>query len=183
MIKLKIDSFGSGVQINSTRPPPATAPSSSTNACSILGAEELSKVRAPPKECKFFLWTVLLGRVWTAARRVRHGLQDDDSCTMCLQAAETPAHILLSCVYSREFWYLVLQRLGLHGCPVANVCSSISVGNSTPWCCSGAGFYGLKGMRVSSTHPSFSCGRASCFISFRERPRHGRQQASLCFQM
>jgi hypothetical protein len=41
--------------------------------CGISAARELSKIKAPPK-CKFSLWTVLLGRVWIAARRVHHGL-------------------------------------------------------------------------------------------------------------
>jgi hypothetical protein len=45
--------------------------------CSILGARELSKGK-----CKFFLWTILMGRVWTAARRVHDGLQDDDACAL-----------------------------------------------------------------------------------------------------
>jgi hypothetical protein len=44
---------------------------------------------------------------------VHHGLQDDNTCALCPQASETPAHLLLSCVYSRELWFLVLRRLGL----------------------------------------------------------------------
>jgi hypothetical protein len=73
-------------------------------------------------ECKFFLWTVLLGRVWAAARRVCHGLQDDDTCALCSQATETSAHLLASCVYTREFWFLILRRLGLRAViPTADV--------------------------------------------------------------
>lgn len=51
-------------------------------------------------------------RCWTAERR-RHGLQDDDSCVMCLQASETLDHILLGCVISPEVWDRLLSRLGL----------------------------------------------------------------------
>jgi hypothetical protein len=83
--------------------------------------QELSKTKAPPK-CKFFLWTVLLGRIWTASRRASHGLQEDDACTLCSQSSETPAHLLASCFYNREFWFLVLRRHGmLHVLPSANV--------------------------------------------------------------
>jgi hypothetical protein len=54
-----------------------------------------------------------MGRCWTADRRVRHGLQDEDSCALCSQAAETMVHLLLYCVYNREFWFLMLWHLGL----------------------------------------------------------------------
>jgi hypothetical protein len=50
----------------------------------LRGAKELWKVRAPPK-CKFFFWLLLHDRLWTAARRKRHGLQDDDVCIFCDQ--------------------------------------------------------------------------------------------------
>ena len=47
----------------------------------VEGATLLRKARAPPK-CKFFIWLVLHDRCWTAARRKKHGLQDDDSCSL-----------------------------------------------------------------------------------------------------
>jgi hypothetical protein len=93
----------------------------SIGKCGVPGAKELSKIKAPPK-CKFFMWSVLLGRVWTAARRVCHGLQDDDSCALCSQASETSAHLLAACVYAREFWFLILRRLSLRAiAPTAEV--------------------------------------------------------------
>jgi hypothetical protein len=69
---------------------------------SIPGAKQLWKVRAPGK-CHFFFWTVLHGRAWTGERRYRHGLQDSDSCSLCTQDPETVDHLLVGCVFSREF--------------------------------------------------------------------------------
>ena len=47
----------------------------------VEGAKVLRKTRAPAM-CKFFIWLILHDRCWTAARRKRHGLQDDDSCML-----------------------------------------------------------------------------------------------------
>jgi hypothetical protein len=78
----------------------------------LRGAKELWKVRAPPK-CKFFFWLLLHDRLWTAARRKRHGLQDDDVCIFCDQEQETARHLAGECVYSHEVWYRVLAPIGL----------------------------------------------------------------------
>ena len=48
----------------------------------IKGAKILCKTRAPPK-CKFFIWLVLHDRCWTAHRRKKRNLQDEDSCILC----------------------------------------------------------------------------------------------------
>jgi len=77
---------------------------------SIPGATILKKTQAPGK-CKFFGWLVLHDRCWTAARRKRHNLQDDDSCALCCQASETITHLLVSCPFSKECWYAILQTL------------------------------------------------------------------------
>jgi hypothetical protein len=68
-------------------------------------------VKAPGK-CRFFLWTVLHGRAWTAERRYRHGLQDSNSCSLCAQDSETVDHLLAGCVFSWEFWFRFLRRFG-----------------------------------------------------------------------
>jgi hypothetical protein len=75
----------------------------------IPGAKLLRKTRAPGR-CKFFVWLVLHDRRWTAARRKRHNLQDDDSCGACLQLPETISHILVGCVFAREVWSNLLRR-------------------------------------------------------------------------
>ena len=77
----------------------------------VEGATLLRKVRAPAK-CKFFIWLVLHDRCWTADRRKRHGLQQNDSCTLCAQASETIDHLLICCPFSRELWYNLFRRIG-----------------------------------------------------------------------
>ena len=75
------------------------------------GAKLLHKVRAPGK-CKFFIWLVLHDRCWTAHRRKRHGLQDDDSCTLCSQSPEEIDHLLVGCPFSREVWFRFFYKFG-----------------------------------------------------------------------
>lgn len=77
----------------------------------IAGAKILTGTRAPGK-CKFFLWLVLHDRCWTAARRKRHNLQDDDTCVLCGQESETITHLLTGCSFSRELWFSLLQLVG-----------------------------------------------------------------------
>lgn len=77
-----------------------------------FGAGLIWKARAPAK-VKFFFRLALHRRCWTAERRKRHGLQNDDSCILCLQCSETLEHILLGCVFSREVWDRLLSRLRL----------------------------------------------------------------------
>jgi hypothetical protein len=76
-----------------------------------LGAKELWHSMAPNK-VRFFGWLAIHGRCWTADRRIRHGLQDDASCSLCSQEVETLDHLLLACVFSRDVWFQVLQRCG-----------------------------------------------------------------------
>jgi len=59
---------------------------------------------------KLFTWLALRGRIWTADRRRRHGLQADDSCALCDQEVEIADHLLLSCVFAREVWDRLLRR-------------------------------------------------------------------------
>lgn len=83
-----------------------------TGMASLRSASELWKARAPAK-CKFFFWLLLHDCLWTAARRKRRGLQDDDACALCDQESETARHLAGECVYAREVWYRVLAFLGL----------------------------------------------------------------------
>jgi hypothetical protein len=50
----------------------------------------------------------------TSAGRHHHGLQEDTSCTFCLQGPETMGHLLLGCVYSKEVWFKALRKFGWH---------------------------------------------------------------------
>ena len=74
----------------------------------VNGAKVLHKTQAPGK-CKFLVWLALHDRCWTAERRKRHGLQDDDACILCNQEPESIDHLLLLCPFSREIWFRVLS--------------------------------------------------------------------------
>lgn len=87
---------------------------------SMLGAREVWQASVPPK-VKFFLWIALHGRVWTAERCRRHGLQQNTDCALCDQADESSDHLFCSCVFTREVWHRVLTLLGIpHLCPVGD---------------------------------------------------------------
>ena len=77
----------------------------------LPGARELWRVKAPPR-VKFFFWLALHRRLWTAERRKRHGLQDDDACVLCCQEPEDADHLLLGCVVARQLWFALLSPLG-----------------------------------------------------------------------
>jgi hypothetical protein len=77
----------------------------------MAGAKELWRVAVPLK-VKFFFWLALCGRLWTAERRKRHGLQMNASCALCDQLDETTNHLLCSCVFAREVWSRLLSSLG-----------------------------------------------------------------------
>jgi hypothetical protein len=68
--------------------------------------------KATPK-AKQFMWLAAQHRIWTADRRVRHGLQTIKSpCFVCLQEEDTAEHILIQCVFAREVWFTCRQLLG-----------------------------------------------------------------------
>jgi hypothetical protein len=71
---------------------------------------------APPK-CRFFIWLVTQKRCWTTDRLTKRGLDHPKKCLLCDQDAETIDHLLVTCVFAREFWYLLLRQLGLHLAP------------------------------------------------------------------
>jgi hypothetical protein len=62
-----------------------------------------------PRKCKFFMWLVAHNKCWMANRLEKRGLPHPDYCLLCDQAEETVDHLLLSCVFSRQIWFGVLQ--------------------------------------------------------------------------
>jgi len=104
-------SFGSGQQTGYNPRPRHTAPSS-LDPQSLL-VPERSGLRQPPPKVRFFFWLALRGRLWTAARRMCHGLQSSADCALCGQAEETVDHLLSSCVFTREVWFHILQRANM----------------------------------------------------------------------
>ncbi|GJN14583.1 hypothetical protein PR202_gb01427 [Eleusine coracana subsp. coracana] len=52
-------------------------------------------------------------RCWTTDRLARRNLPHPSLCPLCDQEAETINHLLVSCVFTRQFWFTFLQRVGL----------------------------------------------------------------------
>jgi hypothetical protein len=73
--------------------------------------ERVWKTWAPSK-CHFFLWLTVLNRCWTADRLAKRGLDHLERCP-CDQESETLDHILVSCVFAREFWFLLMRHFRL----------------------------------------------------------------------
>lgn len=74
--------------------------------------ERIWKNRAPGK-CKFFMWLVANNKCWTTHCLTRRGLAHLECCPLCDQVEETIDHLLVSCVFTREVWFHILQRFGL----------------------------------------------------------------------
>jgi len=74
--------------------------------------ERIWKSWAPGK-CKFFMWTVAHNRCWIADRLAKRGLNHPPNCPLCDQVGETIDHLLVSCVFTRQFWFCILQQFGL----------------------------------------------------------------------
>jgi hypothetical protein len=52
-------------------------------------------------------------RCWTADRLARRNLPHLELCPLCDQEEETINHLLSSCVFARELWFILLQLVGL----------------------------------------------------------------------
>jgi hypothetical protein len=74
------------------------------------GAKLLWKTWAPLR-VKLFLWLAFRRRVWTADRRIRHGLDTGRTCKLCED--ETCDHILFRCSYSLQVWWAILHNLSI----------------------------------------------------------------------
>jgi hypothetical protein len=64
-------------------------------------------------KCKFFLWLATHNKCWTADRLAMRGFAHPEHCPLCDQEEETIDHLLLSCVFSRQIWFYVLEKFGL----------------------------------------------------------------------
>jgi hypothetical protein len=78
-----------------------------------------------PSKCSFFIWLVMHNRCWTADRLARRGLPHPSVCPLCDQEEETIQHLLISCVFARQFWYFLLSRSGLPNLSPDNVICSL----------------------------------------------------------
>lgn len=64
-----------------------------------------------PLKIKFFMWLAIKDRLWTAERRCRRGLQDQDTCALCHLHSETSLHIFTQCHFTRQVWQAVTSSL------------------------------------------------------------------------
>jgi len=83
-----------------------------TGAVQFKPGKRIWKSWAPGK-CKFFMWTVAHKKCWTADRLARKGLPHPAVCPLCDQVEETLDHLLVSCAFSRQMWFNLLQGFGL----------------------------------------------------------------------
>ena len=65
-----------------------------------------------PQNCKFFIWLAINNRCWTGDRLAKRGLPHPASCRLCDQERSIQ-HFLISCVFARQVWFIIFQRLGL----------------------------------------------------------------------
>lgn len=65
-----------------------------------------------PGKCKAFIWLAVCNRCWTADRLQKRGLPHPDKCPLCDQEDETAQHMLVSCVFARDFWFKIFSLMG-----------------------------------------------------------------------
>lgn len=51
-------------------------------------------------------------RCWTADRLRKRGLPHHEACPFCDQEDESIDHLLVGCVFARQLWHTLLQRIG-----------------------------------------------------------------------
>lgn len=74
--------------------------------------DRIWKSWAPPK-CKFFMWLAAHNKCWTADKLAKRNLLHPACCLFCDQEQETINHLLVSCVFTRQAWFTLLQQVGL----------------------------------------------------------------------
>ena len=60
----------------------------------------------------FFLLAIN-NQCWTADRLAKRGLPHPPACPLCDQAEENIQHTLISCVFARQIWTMIFQKLDL----------------------------------------------------------------------
>jgi hypothetical protein len=59
---------------------------------------------------KFFIWTLIQNRLWTADRLQRRGWEHQASCCACDQVLESASHLILGCPFAKEVWHLMANQ-------------------------------------------------------------------------
>ncbi|ONM62498.1 Tudor/PWWP/MBT superfamily protein [Zea mays] len=78
----------------------------------VFGHYPLVWKSCPPK-CRLFLCLVAHMRCWTADRLAKKGMDHPTRCLLCDQEAESLDHLVVSCVFTRDFWFHLLRPFGL----------------------------------------------------------------------
>jgi hypothetical protein len=66
-----------------------------------------------PDKCHLFLWLVAHNYCWTANRLAHRNLPHLDRCPLCDKEEETINHLLVNCVFAHQFWFNLLQPIGM----------------------------------------------------------------------
>jgi hypothetical protein len=61
------------------------------------------------------VWLVAYKKCWTADRLAQRGLDHSEKCPLCDQDEETINHLLVSCVFAKQFWFEFLRHANLQG--------------------------------------------------------------------
>jgi hypothetical protein len=59
------------------------------------------------------MWLVAHRKVWTSDRLQKKGMDHPERCPLCDQDQETLDHMLIGCVFAREFWFKLLHQVNL----------------------------------------------------------------------
>jgi hypothetical protein len=59
------------------------------------------------------MWLVAHDRCWTEDRLDKRGLPHPERCPLCDQGEEDIHHLLVGCVFAKQFWFQLLQYTGL----------------------------------------------------------------------
>lgn len=63
--------------------------------------------------CYFVLWLAAHRKCWTSDRLAKRNLEHLERCPICDQEEETIDHVLVGCIFTREFRFLWLRRFCL----------------------------------------------------------------------
>lgn len=96
------------------------SPSGNYSASSAYSVQFIGRIRKPEigmiwkikveGKIKFFLWLLLLNRLWTADRLAARGWRHHDHCCFCDQVLESAFHLAFSCTFAKQVWLSMRQR-------------------------------------------------------------------------
>uniref|UniRef100_R7VYI8 Reverse transcriptase zinc-binding domain-containing protein n=1 Tax=Aegilops tauschii TaxID=37682 RepID=R7VYI8_AEGTA len=82
---------------------------------------------------KFFVWTLLQNRLWTADRLLARRWDHNDACSGCDQTLETAKHLILECPFAKEVWFRASASFPLAAQAASSASSINSVVVAQAW--------------------------------------------------